>query len=689
MTGAEILTRFTADTSQVDKATKNYTSGLGSLTKAFTLSSLASQGVSKAISVISQNMDSAISRFDTMNNFPKVMKNLGISTEDADASVKKLSEKLTGLPTALDSATRTVQRLTSKNSDVAKSTDMFLALNNAILAGGASAEIQSSALEQISQAYAKGKPDMMEWRSMLTAMPAQLKQVATAMGYGDADALGEDLRKGTVSMDEFMNTIMKLNTDGLPGLENFETQARNATGGIATSMTNMKTAIVRGITGMIDTINTSLQDLGGISGILGSIGKGMESAIKELGNVLGEVMPVLIDFGKQIMPTIQKAIDKLMPTIKSIANKIIPSMKKILDKIAPVLINIGEKMIPTIESVLKGLEPIIEPIFELMGNLMQLQLLQNSVVMDLLSTILPPLVNILSKILQVILPGLNKVLSTMTTLLDNGVSVAWQGLKNVIKGFVDWFKNIPTTIGNLINNIIDFFKNLPYNIGVIIGELVGKLVRFYTIDVPNFINGTIDWFKKLPGRIWDFVSQIPNKIWTALMNAKDKALEGAKQIFDTIVNKLKELPGEMIEIGKQIVEGIKKGIEGAKDKLKNTASNFANGIKDGLKSAFGIHSPSKLMKEEIGINIGLGVVEGIDETKRDVAKAMNSIGAGITGSMGLNPNTINNMNTSLGGVNVIVNANFETDPLGQMVRDIKTFSGGAKNDYNYGMGIGR
>ena len=689
MNGAEILTRFTADTTQVDKATKNYTSGISGLTKAFTLSSLAAQGVSKAISVISQNMDSAISRFDTMNNFPKVMKNLGIGADEADESIKTLSNRLQGLPTTLNDAASSVQRLTSKNGDIRKSTNMFLALNNAILAGGASSQIQASALEQISQAYAKGKPDMMEWRTMMMAMPAQLKQVAIAMGYVDADALGESLRNGTTSMDDFMNTIIKLNTEGVGEFANFEEQARNATGGVATSITNMKTAVVRGITGMIEEVNTSLEDVGGLSGLFGKIGKGAEQGIKALGEVIGEIMPILMNFAKDIMPTIQKAIDRLMPTIKSIASKIIPSMKKILDKITPILINIGEKMIPTIESVLQGLEPIIEPIFELMGNLMQLQLLQNSVIMDLLSTILPPLVNILSKILQVILPGLNKVLSTMTTLLDNGVSMAWNGLKNIVKGFVDWFKNIPTTIGNLIDNIINFFKNLPYNIGVIIGELVGKLVRFYTIDVPNFINGTIDWFKKLPGRIWDFVSQIPGKIWTALMNAKDKALEGAKQIFDTIVNKLKELPGEMIEIGKQIVEGIRKGIDGAKDKLKSTASNFANGIKDGLKKAFGIHSPSKLMKEEIGINIGLGVVEGIDETKRDVAKAMNSIGASITGSMGLNPNTINNMNTSLGGVNVVVNANFEQDPLGQMVQNIKTFSGGAKNDYNYGMGIGR
>lgn len=689
MNGAEILTRFTADTSQVDKATKNYTSGISGLTKAFTLSSLAAQGVSKAISLISQNMDSAIDRFDTMKNFPKVMKNLGIGSDEADESIKTLSDKLSGLPTTLNDAANSVQRLTSKNSDIRKSTNMFLALNNAILAGGASSQIQASALEQISQAYAKGKPDMMEWRTMMMAMPAQLKQVATAMGYIDADALGQSLRDGSVSMDEFMNTIMRLNTDGVGEFANFEEQARNATGGVATSITNMRTAITRGITSMIEEVNNALGSEGGLSGVFSSLGKGAEQAIKQLGSVLGEIIPVLSDFAKDIMPTIQKAIDKLTPKIKTIASKIVPSIKKILDKITPILINMGEKMIPLIESTLEALDPILEPLMELIGNIMQLQLLQNSVLMDLFSTILPPLVRIISNLLEKILPAVNVVLGGIVDFLNGGVNNAITGITNAIGGFVDFFKSIPSKIGNIINNIIDFFRNLPYNIGLIIGELVGKLVHFVLVDVPNFVHDTIEWFKKLPGKIWDCVKQIPGKIWNALVDAKNKASEKAQEIFDTIWDAIKSLPDKMLQLGKDIVEGIKKGIEGAKDGLKKTASNFASGVVSGLKNAFGIHSPSKLMKEKIGVNIGLGVIEGVDETKRDVAKAMNSIGAGITGSMGLNPNTINNMNTTLGGVNVIVNANFEQDPLGQMVQNIKTFSGGAKNDYNYGMGIGR
>lgn len=247
---------------------------------------VAGLGIASLIkSTILGNVDAAIKRVDTLSNYSRVMSNLGVGSVQANASVQKLSNKLIGLPTTLDDASGAVQRFTSVNSNISRSTDMFLALNNAILAGGASSEIQKSALEQLSQSYAKGKPDMFEWRSAMTAMPAQMKQVAEAMGFVNASALGEALRNGTVSMDQFMDTIMQLNTQGINGYQSFEEQARNATGGIATSIANMRTAIVRCMSEVMNTIGQS-----NIAGFFTNIAKAINSCI-----------PYVVAFTKVIM----------------------------------------------------------------------------------------------------------------------------------------------------------------------------------------------------------------------------------------------------------------------------------------------------------------------------------------------------------------------------------------------------
>ena len=247
---------------------------------------VAGLGIASLIkSTILGNVDAAIKRVDTLSNYSRVMSNLGVGSVQANASVQKLSNKLIGLPTTLDDASGAVQRFTSVNSNISRSTDMFLALNNAILAGGASSEIQKSALEQLSQSYAKGKPDMFEWRSAMTAMPAQMKQVAEAMGFVNASALGEALRNGTVSMDQFMDTIMQLNTQGINGYQSFEEQARNATGGIATSIANMRTAIVRCMSDVMNTIGQS-----NIAGFFTNIAKAINSCV-----------PYVVAFTKVVM----------------------------------------------------------------------------------------------------------------------------------------------------------------------------------------------------------------------------------------------------------------------------------------------------------------------------------------------------------------------------------------------------
>ena len=250
---------------------------------------VAGLGIASLIkSAVLSNVDAAIKRVDTLSNYSRVMSNLGADSVQANASVQKLSNKLIGLPTTLDDASGAVQRFTSVNSNISRSTDMFLALNNAILAGGASSEIQKSALEQLSQSYAKGKPDMFEWRSAMTAMPAQMKQVAEAMGFVNASALGEALRNGTVSMDQFMDTIMKLNNQGINGYQSFEEQARNATGGIATSIANMRTAIVRCMSDVMNTIGQS-----NIAGFFTNIAKAINSCV-----------PYVVAFTKVVMTAV-------------------------------------------------------------------------------------------------------------------------------------------------------------------------------------------------------------------------------------------------------------------------------------------------------------------------------------------------------------------------------------------------
>lgn len=331
MTVEELQVIITANTNDLRNELAKTQNSLASLEKTgsktssgvlkgfkFLKTGIVALGIGKLISTIMGGLGNAMARVDTLNNYPRIMGNLGVATEDANASLDRLSEKLVGLPTTMDDAVSSVQRFTSSNNNVKASTEMFLALNNAILAGGAPIDQQRSALEQLSQAYAKGKPDMMEWRTAMSAMPAQMKQTAQAMGYVSADALGEALRSGEVSMNEFMTTLMKLNKEGANGFQSFEDQAKNSTGGIGTSITNVRTAITRGLADIMNAIGQS-----NIAGFFQGIAKAINTVIPYIvAFVKVVVMAVswvssLFGGGKTSADSMTSAVDK---TASSVSN---------------------------------------------------------------------------------------------------------------------------------------------------------------------------------------------------------------------------------------------------------------------------------------------------------------------------------------------------------------------------------
>lgn len=235
-----------------------------------------------------------IERLDTMAVFPKIMENMGISAEDSENAIQRVSTAIVGLPTALDDAARSVQRLTMSTGDIDRATDVFIAFNNALISGGAPVQLQASALEQFTQAVSKGKPDMLEWRSLMNAMPAQLAQIASSMGMTAAE-LGTGLRNGEISMDDFLDAIVRLNDQGVNGFGSFSEQVESMTSTVQVALKNAQNriekfwqAIFEGvgqerIAEFINNITAQLPELGEkIGGIVSDVADFFDRCAQEI-----------------------------------------------------------------------------------------------------------------------------------------------------------------------------------------------------------------------------------------------------------------------------------------------------------------------------------------------------------------------------------------------------------------------
>ena len=238
--------------------------------------------------------------------------------------------------------------------------------------------------------------------------------------------------------------------------------------------------------------------------------------------------------------------------------------------------------------------------------------------------------------------------------------------QNLADQVVQFFTvTIPEGINTLVTNIQTFFgTTIPYWIGYAVGFILGKLiewgaslVQFVTQDIPQFITGVVEWFTQLPGMVWTwlletinktaewvsqmiqkavqagkdfitnvvtFIQQLPGTVWSFLSNTisnaasfvgsfANQAIQAGRQFFNGIVNTVRQIPGQMISIGSDIVNGIRSGISGAWGALTGWLGNMARGLIDGVKSALGIGSPSRLFADRIGKWIPAGITLGVEK----------------------------------------------------------------------------
>ncbi|OJG96674.1 tape measure domain-containing protein [Enterococcus termitis] len=242
---------------------------------------------------------------------------LGFSADESSRNVNKLSDGIDGLPTKLDDVVATAQRMTSVTGNLDKSTDATLALNNAMLASGASTDDASRGMEQYIQMLSTGKVDMQSWRTLQETMPIGLQKTAEAMGFLGRTAqvdLYAALKEGKVTFDQFQDQLIELGT----GTGELAKLAKVNSEGIATSFGNLKNAAAKGIANIIEALNDLSKATTGknIAQNLDSMKVLVNATFKSITTVIKSSTPIVAAF-VTVLSSLGNAIKPLIPTITS------------------------------------------------------------------------------------------------------------------------------------------------------------------------------------------------------------------------------------------------------------------------------------------------------------------------------------------------------------------------------------
>ena len=238
-------------------------------------------------------------------------------------------------------------------------------------------------------------------------------------------------------------------------------------------------------------------------------------------------------------------------------------------------------------------------------------------------------VNIGEKGLEAGKTFLNNVVSFFTKLPSN----LWTWLKNGITKIATFAVDIATKAkeagSNFLNKIISFYIKLPSEMWKWLKSGITKIAEFATNIATkaksagsNFLKNIISFFKNLPSNVWTWLKNTISKVANFASDLVKKAAQAGKDFSERLIRGFKNLPSKMADIGKNIVHGIWNGIKGMGDWISGKVSGFAKGIVKGFKKALGIHSPSTVMRDEVGVNLAKGVVAGVKKEHKNTVNAL-------------------------------------------------------------------
>ena len=364
-----------------------------------------------------------------------------------------------------------------------------------------------------------------------------------------------------------------------------------------------------------------------------NIMKAVDKALEPFGGLTG-VISKLGEVGEKVFSALGDIIPIIIPPLIEIVQSIIPPLQNLLSQIMPVLTNLFQTLMPVAIQILNTLiPPLMQIIQALLPPLIQ-------IINSLLPLIKPiaDLIQPLVKILMAIITPLIEILTTILPPFIDYLSTLFQAILPPLTWAIEQFAGIFTTyMQEAFNRVRPVF------------EMIGNHFNI----MKNIISNIVDFIKNVFTGNW-------RAAWQNVVNIFKNIMSGIGNILKTPLN--------------VIIAGINTFIKGL-NHIK--IPSWVPGV-----GGKGINIPL-IPKLATGTNyVPNDMIAMIHEVEAVVPKKFNPYANGIDSTR------ISSMqNTYNPNIQVYNNVNIEQDPLGQLVHNIKTYSGGSPNDYNYGAGV--
>lgn len=411
-----------------------------------------------------------------------------------------------------------------------------------------------------------------------------------------------------------------------------------------------------------------------ISGSLNSAKSAFQNFLAGTGGV-DEVVTTFTTAGTNIVNAINKMAPQILNGVIGIFQGLAPQIPGLVNSLLPGLINGAVSLLnslvqqaPTLISILLSMLPqLIQGVVQLaqglLGAIPQVMQTLVSALPTILNQLIIGLIQLLPQLIVTVVGMIGDIAQAIVEAIPILIASLPLIMSSLITGLINSIPQLimmaPQIIIGLITGLISAIPLLIQSVPTIIQQFIDAIISL----LPNIVLTGLDLIKSLKEGILNAFNSLPSGLKTWV---KEK-------IIDPIKNK--GISG-LRDVGRNLIEGLWNGIGNMGQWVINKIKGLGKSILNSVKSIFGVHSPSREFAWIGKMNM-VGLEEGMENMQPDLQKTIN-------GMFDMSPSVYGSASNHFSpNVNVMVNNNIKQDPLGQMVNDIKTFSGGSKNDYNY------
>jgi phage-related protein len=301
----------------------------------------------------------------------------------------------------------------------------------------------------------------------------------------------------------------------------------------------------------------------------------------------------------------------------NLTGNIVDAFKSVVDNIVPVLENIVSALPAALNTIVPAITSMLPPLLSAASGLFK-QVLQ--AIVGALPQIMPVIVDALVMIVDTLIDNLPLIIGAALEIIVALAMGIADALPELIPSVVEAVLTIVDTLIDNIDMLIDaaiaiimaladgLIESLPKLIEKA-PEIIAKLVSAIITNAPKLLAAAVELIISLSTGLEENFRDILNKVggW----------------INDNIIQPIKDKVSDFVSAGGDLIAGVWRGISDKAAWLWDQVSGFFKTLTSKIKSFFGIESPSKLFRDEIGENLAAGIGVGFQDKMRDVAKQMN------------------------------------------------------------------